>query len=235
MTIPDSVASIGDYAFRYCESLTNVTIPDSVTIIGESAFDGCSGLTSVTIPDSVTSIGECAFYDCSGLTNVTMKGDAPSVGSEAFANIGENAVVRLPIGSSGYDVDGDGKWQGMTVEWYEPVKNGYEAWAEENGITGAWDATSGGIHNVFRYVFGVPEGDLPAPIIDIALEDGQVVVKTPPVANLDGVTVSVVEYSDLACKTVTATKAVDAAGSTTFTKSDGSMRFYRLKADATEE
>ncbi len=36
-------------------------IPDSVTSIGEWAFSGCSGLTSVTIPDSVTSIGNYAF------------------------------------------------------------------------------------------------------------------------------------------------------------------------------
>ena len=41
-----------------------VTIPNSVTSIGNSAFRGCSGLTSVTIPNSVTSIGEYAFRDC---------------------------------------------------------------------------------------------------------------------------------------------------------------------------
>ena len=50
------VVSIGDDAFQYCRSLTNVTIPYSVTSIGDAAFFGCTGLTSVTIPDSVTSI-----------------------------------------------------------------------------------------------------------------------------------------------------------------------------------
>ena len=47
--------------------LTEYTIPDSVTTIGVYAFRGCSRLTSITIPDSVTSIGEWAFYDCSSL------------------------------------------------------------------------------------------------------------------------------------------------------------------------
>ena len=33
-----SVTSIGDGAFMYCSSLTTITIPSSVTSIGESAF-----------------------------------------------------------------------------------------------------------------------------------------------------------------------------------------------------
>ncbi|MBQ2426267.1 MAG: leucine-rich repeat domain-containing protein, partial [Lachnospiraceae bacterium] len=42
------------------------TIPDSVTTIGNSAFRYCTGLTSVTIPDSVTTIGNYVFYNCTG-------------------------------------------------------------------------------------------------------------------------------------------------------------------------
>ena len=69
VTIPDSVTSIGDYAFKDCYGLTSVTIPNSVTNIGELAFYGC-GLTSITIPDSVTSIGEAAFAGCHSMTDL---------------------------------------------------------------------------------------------------------------------------------------------------------------------
>ena len=48
------------------------TIPDSVTSIGWYAFDGCTGLTSITIPDSVTYIDRFAFSGCTGLTTITV-------------------------------------------------------------------------------------------------------------------------------------------------------------------
>ena len=73
ITIPNSVTSIGDYAFTNCTGLTGtLTIPNSVTSIGYGAFSGCTGLTTLTIPSSVTSIGENAFGGCTGLTTLTM-------------------------------------------------------------------------------------------------------------------------------------------------------------------
>ncbi len=96
VAIPDSVTSIGDSAFEFCDGLTSVTIPDSVTSIGGWAFQGCSGLTSVTIPDSVTSIGYGAFSDCSGLTSVTIPDSVTSIGSSAFSGCSGLTSVTIP-------------------------------------------------------------------------------------------------------------------------------------------
>ena len=74
--IPDSVITIGDYAFSSCDSLTTVVIGDSVTSIGNYAFYRCDNLTSVVIGDSVTTIGSEAFYKCSSLTDVYYVGSA---------------------------------------------------------------------------------------------------------------------------------------------------------------
>ena len=100
VTIPNSVTSIGNYAFSGCSGLTSVTITNSVTSIGDHAFNGCSGLTSVTIPNSVTSIGNCAFYGCSGLTSVTITNSVTSIGTDAFSRCSSLTSFTIPNGKA---------------------------------------------------------------------------------------------------------------------------------------
>ena len=104
--IPNSVTSIGDYAFLGYSGLTNVTIPNSVTSIGNYAFYGCSGLTNITIPNSVTTIDYLAFFGCSCLTSVTSLAVTPpqirssSSGDGAFpSEVTTQATLRVPKGS----------------------------------------------------------------------------------------------------------------------------------------
>ena len=112
---PDSVTSIGNYAFWLCSSLTGITIGNGVTSIGEWAFRGCSSLPSITIPDSVTSIGDYAFYECTSLTSITFLGTAPTVGTDAFSGVanGAEALVTSEASSSFGDIGTD--WNGLTL------------------------------------------------------------------------------------------------------------------------
>ena len=99
-TIPDSVTTIGDFAFYSCDSLTSVTIPDSVTTIGESAFQYCSSLTSVTIGDSVTTIGDFAFEYCYSLTSVYCEATTPpELGYYVFDSNSSGRKIYVPAAS----------------------------------------------------------------------------------------------------------------------------------------
>ena len=100
-TIPNSVTTIGERAFRYCSGLTSVTIPNSVTSIGKWVFSGCSGLTSVTIPNSVKAIGEMAFSGCSALIDIYCHIEEPlAINSNVFNNVPTNiCTLHVPIGS----------------------------------------------------------------------------------------------------------------------------------------
>jgi len=107
VTIPDSVTSIGNYAFAGCTSLTGITIPNSVTSIEMSAFAGCTSLASVTIGNSVTSIGYGAFSNCASLASVTIGNSVTGIGQWAFAGCASLASVTIPasvtrIGSSAF-------------------------------------------------------------------------------------------------------------------------------------
>ncbi len=94
--IPNSVISIGAWAFEDCENLTSVTIPESVTSIGEDAFSSCDSLASVTIGNGVTSIGGGAFEDCPKLTSVTIPNSVISIGERAFRYCDSLTSVTIP-------------------------------------------------------------------------------------------------------------------------------------------
>ena len=97
------VTSIGEYAFVYCNSLTEVTIPEGVTSIGEWAFEGCSNLTKAIIPEGVTSIGKGAFLSCRSLTEVTIPKSVTSIGELAF--YGCEALATVYYGGTQEDWD----------------------------------------------------------------------------------------------------------------------------------
>ena len=96
VVIPNSVTSIGGFAFHKCESLTGVVIPNSVTSIGDRTFLGCSSLTEVVIPNSVTNIGKFAFSQCESLTEVVIPNSVTSIGEFTFSQCESLTEVVIP-------------------------------------------------------------------------------------------------------------------------------------------
>ena len=79
------------------------TIPASVTSIGDDAFKNCSKLKSVTIPASVTSIGDDAFEDCSVLGSIIVAAENANYFSDengVLFNKDKTALIRYPQGKA---------------------------------------------------------------------------------------------------------------------------------------
>ena len=94
--IPNSVTNIGDSAFMYCKSLTNINIPNSVTNIGDEVFKGCRSLTNINIPDSVTNIGDWTFLRCTFLTKINIPDSVTNIGNDAFYGCISLASIKIP-------------------------------------------------------------------------------------------------------------------------------------------
>ena len=106
VAIPNGVTSIGNWAFESCWGLTSIGIPNGVTSIGDYAFDYCSGLTSVAIPNGVTSIGDFAFETCSGLTTITIPSSLTTIGHAPFADCVNLTTIEVAAGNAAFSSEG---------------------------------------------------------------------------------------------------------------------------------
>ncbi len=96
VTIPDNVTNLGDYAFYYCANLTNVTLPNNANRIGNGAFYDCTSLPGVSIPDGVTELGDAAFAWCGSLTSVAFGNGVTRIGNEAFDSCSSLTSLTIP-------------------------------------------------------------------------------------------------------------------------------------------
>ena len=125
LTVPDSVAVLGNYAFDFCDhleyneyegayylgndtnkyvvlvyvpdkTLDSVKINDNTKFIYSDAFINMDCLKSITIPDSVLSIGSYAFCNCDSLAKINISENVNRISAYAFENCTSITNITLP-------------------------------------------------------------------------------------------------------------------------------------------
>ena len=157
ITIPNSVASIGDCAFSDCGSLASITIPRSVVSINGNPFALWYGSlhneseafiyennilfnedktiliayrakdTNYVISDGVRVIGDRAFYRCNALKSITIPNSVTSIGDCAFSDCDSLASITIP--RRVVSIKGN-----PFALWHGSLHNESEAFIYENNI-----------------------------------------------------------------------------------------------------
>ena len=84
--IPETVAAIGELAFKDFTNLSKINLPSGLTSVGDDAFSNCEKLTISALPNQLTSIGARAFLNCTNFTVKRWPSTLKSIGENAFAN-----------------------------------------------------------------------------------------------------------------------------------------------------
>lgn len=97
LIIPNTVESIGDYAFMGCRNLKSIKMGTGIISIGDCAFENCNALSSIELPEYVKTIGASAFRTCRNLKTITIGSNVTEIGDVAFyglENISDVTVLR---------------------------------------------------------------------------------------------------------------------------------------------
>ena len=95
VSIPNTVTNIGSDAFSYCDNIESVVLPNEITSIPPYLFLSCRKLKTIILPTNITSIGSLAFSGCSALTEIEIPSKVTSIDTYAFSNSGLKTIRSL--------------------------------------------------------------------------------------------------------------------------------------------
>ena len=102
VVIAETVREIGDLAFAWCESLSEVKIPFGVEKIGECAFYHCGDLEAVYLPESICHIGLGAFAWCNNLSKIVLADNLRKIEEDWFKGLGDSCQIVCTENSPAY-------------------------------------------------------------------------------------------------------------------------------------
>ena len=94
--IPDTVKTIGKYAFKKCLSLNYVSIPGSVKDIPDYCFIDCKALGKVDFNEGLKRIGDYSFSGCEKLSSIAIPTGCYHIGFSCFEKCKVLRTVEFP-------------------------------------------------------------------------------------------------------------------------------------------
>ncbi len=92
--MPNTVTSIGNYAFYGCLDLANINMSQKLKFIGIRAFAGCKALQVIGFPKSIIEIYSTAFKGCVSLRKAIFPKDKEDL-AKKFEEYYEKCTIEL--------------------------------------------------------------------------------------------------------------------------------------------
>ncbi len=147
-SIPDTVMSVANSAFRNCGSLTEIEIPRSVSVIDDDAFRGCIGLTEIVLPRGLEFIGHRAFADCCQLSKAYFKSSAMlsnMCGDDIFYKCNDGLILYFNLANAADWEFPEWKAQDGTIyntQIFTPYLWEYRISEDGTAVITAWNGSS---------------------------------------------------------------------------------------------
>ena len=90
--LPETLKSIGNFAFNNCDKLKEIEIPSSVTYLSICTFASCDSLNKVILHEGLTGIGNECFHYCKNLKTITLPDSLTYISSSAFQESGLESI-----------------------------------------------------------------------------------------------------------------------------------------------
>lgn len=113
VTLPTSVTSIGELAFRYCRALKEINLHDGITHIGERAFI-YTNLAEITIPKGLTELSKQVF-DSTPLKSIVIPDNIKKICERAFCLCDNLETIVIGDGVTEIELCAFETWRPATV------------------------------------------------------------------------------------------------------------------------
>lgn len=95
--IPDTVKTIGEYAFAECTALTEITLPNTVSTVERGAFSNCISLQKASLSTAMKKLSVELFFGCRSLSSVNLPQAITEIGPRVFAGCAALPTLSLPL------------------------------------------------------------------------------------------------------------------------------------------
>lgn len=96
LTLPDSIQSIGTYAFDFCQPLYYLNLPSQLETLTYGVCSDCHHLEEVVLPPTLKVIEGSSFSYCNELSSIELPNTLEEMGYKTFANCTSLPLIEFP-------------------------------------------------------------------------------------------------------------------------------------------